>query len=294
MELDMSNPPLIAASELQRTLPKSGQLLKWIGNKHRSAESICSHIPRNFDRYFEPFLGGGAVLATLAPHRAVASDTLDPLISLWKKVQSDPESVLIHYTRLWNLFEIDRKRTYSQTLERFNSTLDPLDLMFLCRTCYGGVIRFTKIGKMSTPLGPHNPISPAALERRLEDWSARIRGTEFASSDFTEIMSHARSGDIIYCDPPYSFAQSIIYGSQSFELGRLWRAVHEAKNRGARILVSIDGTKNSGQCQLDLDIPKGLFARELFIPKGGSMLKRLQRNTVNEKWIVEDRLLLTW
>jgi DNA adenine methylase len=64
--------------------PPPGQLLKWIGNKHRFAAEIAAHFPRDRQRYFEPFLGSGAVLATLAPHRGIASDTFAPLIEIWR------------------------------------------------------------------------------------------------------------------------------------------------------------------------------------------------------------------
>ena len=58
--------------------PFKQQLLKWIGNKQRFASEIISHFPSDFGTYFEPFVGSGGVLATLAPRRAVASDCFAP------------------------------------------------------------------------------------------------------------------------------------------------------------------------------------------------------------------------
>src|SRR3989442_1542017 len=63
--------------------PFKTQLLKWIGNKQRFAHEIIQYFPPTFGTYFEPFLGSGAVLGTLVPQRAVASDALEPLVEIW-------------------------------------------------------------------------------------------------------------------------------------------------------------------------------------------------------------------
>ena len=64
--------------------PLKTQLLKWIGNKQRFAHEIISYFPKHFGTYYEPFIGSGAVLGTLGPERAVASDMLEPLIGIWQ------------------------------------------------------------------------------------------------------------------------------------------------------------------------------------------------------------------
>jgi len=108
-------------------------------------------------------------------------------------------------------------------------------------------------------------------------------------------MSLAKEGDLIYCDPPYSHSQSILYGAQSFNLRKLFKVIGNCKNSGVRVALSIDGTKKSGEFICDLQIPQGLFEREVFVNTGRSMLKRFQmkgRNLENEE--VSDRLLLTY
>lgn len=78
--------------------PTTGQLLKWIGNKQRFAVEIASYFPVKNRRYFEPFLGSGAVLATLAPVSALGSDSFEPLIEIWTTLQRNPEAV-----KAWSL-----------------------------------------------------------------------------------------------------------------------------------------------------------------------------------------------
>ena len=65
----------------------------WIGNKQRFAGQIVSQFPRRFNRYYEPFLGSGAVLATLKPKEGIASDIFQPLVDIWKALVENPEKL---------------------------------------------------------------------------------------------------------------------------------------------------------------------------------------------------------
>lgn len=69
------------------------QLLKWIGNKQRFAHEIVSYFPSTYGTYFEPFLGSGAVLGTLQPEKAIASDIFKPLIEIWQTLHEAPETL---------------------------------------------------------------------------------------------------------------------------------------------------------------------------------------------------------
>jgi len=276
------------------TLRPPRQLLKWIGNKQRYACQIANLMPE-YNTYIEPFLGSGAVLGTLAPASGLAGDMLEPLIRIWQLMQIDPQALLDHYTRVWNNYVEDRETVYAQVLAAYNAMPNPYDLLFLCRACYGGVVRFTKDGKMSTPVGVHRAISPLSLKERLTVWRERVRNTTFVHADFEETMARAGQGDLVYCDPPYEYTQRILYGAQNFSLKRLWVAVEQCKSRGARVALSLDGKKKSGTVSLNFDIPQGLFEREVSIDCGSSMLRRFQkRGETMENEVVHDRLLLTW
>jgi DNA adenine methylase len=271
------------------------QLLKWIGNKHRYGERIVESIPRPFNKYVEPFVGTGAVLGILAPHRGLAGDVLEPLIGIWRLVQDDPETLIQYYARKLNEYLDNPTGTYEGIRESFNRNPNPLDLVFLSRSCYGGVVRFTREGTISTPIGVHTPISAKSFCERVYTWRERVKNTTFVCADYRETMSEASEGDVVYCDPPYLHAQSILYGAQKFNLEDLWVAIDQCLSRGARVLLSIDGQKKSGRRKLRIDIPDGLFKRELLIDAGFSMLRRFQKEgETMEGEIVHDRLLLTW
>jgi DNA adenine methylase len=276
--------------------PPPAQFLKWVGNKQRFAPVIAGFMPTDFERYFEPFVGSGAVLGTVAPRLGFAGDVHKPLIDLWKLLQSKPKSLTDYYATLWNEFQLDRDQAYNRCKDSYNKKPNPYDLLFLCRSCYAGIIRFRKRdGFMSTPIGPHNPISPQTLDQRIQLWRNRVKGTTFRVAEFTETMADARAGDLIYCDPPYAFSQAILYGAQAFQITDLWDAVSRCVSRGVKVMVSIDGHKKSGKVVTSFDIPKGIFKREELIDCGRSMLRRLQRaGETLEDEVVHDRLLLTW
>jgi DNA adenine methylase len=207
--------PLFEEAQGCRATPLTAQLLKWIGNKQRSSEEIIRFFPARFGTYYEPFLGSGAVLATLAPTLAVGSDVFRPLIEIFQTLQSDPEALKAWYSARWESFRSgDRAAAYRTIRDAYNASPNPADLLFISRSCYGGVIRFRKIDRgISTPLGPHDPISPDAFAHRVDAWHERVSGTVFRCCDYSEVLAGASEGDLVYCDPPYSHSQAILYGA---------------------------------------------------------------------------------
>lgn len=283
-----------ARPRLARPL-KSG-LLKWVGNKQRVAHEIISYLPVEFGTYFEPFLGSGAVLATLAPQRAVASDSFKPLMEIWWALHDEPEMLKQWYAERWHqMMSGDKVTEYERIKASYNMRPNGADLLFLCRSCYGGVVRFRQAdGFMSTPCGVHAPIPPASFAKRVEEWHRRTLSTMFLHTGYEEAIAMAKPGDLVYCDPPYSHSQAILYGAQSFDLARLVKLIGQCKDRGVRVALSIDGTKRSGSLICNIPVPDGLFEREVFIHLGRSMLRRFQMGGQTlEQEVVADRLLLT-
>lgn len=277
--------------------PFKTALLKWIGSKQRMAHEIASYFPEDIGVYYEPFVGSAAVLATLRPRSAVASDTFAPLIEIWTTLREDPQTLKKWYaSRFRRMMSGDKVEEYEKVKASYNRKPNGADFLFLCRSCYAGVVRFRKAdGYMSTPCGPHTPIPPEKFAARVDEWSRRTSGARFYHMDYREAMDMAKPGDLVYCDPPYSHSQAILYGAQTFRLAELLDKINECKSRGVRVALSIDGTKRSGEKICELPIPKGLFEREVLIDCGRSMLRRLQMGGQTlEREVVADRLLLTW
>lgn len=278
-------------------IPFKSGLLKWIGNKQRMAHEICAYFPESFNTYHEPFVGSGAVLATLQPKRAFASDTFSPLIEIWQTLHSDPEKLKRWYAdRRAQMMSGDKVEEYEKIKASYNRKPNGADFLFLCRSCYAGVVRFRHAdGYMSTPCGPHTPIPAESFAARVDEWHKRTKGAEFDRMDYREAMNRAKPGDLVYCDPPYTHSQAILYGAQTFRLRDLLAAIADCKERGVYVALSIDGTKRSGDMVCDLPIPTGLFDREILVNCGRSMLRRLQMGGQTlEGEVVADRLLLTY
>lgn len=281
-------------------------LLKWIGNKQRFAETIISYMPESFNNYYEPFLGSGAVMAELLladrskfyPHvkHAYGSDALPFLIDLFRLVKNNPQSISDYYEKEINDYYSRPNEKYIEIRNRFNSEHNPWDFCLLSRTCYSGVIRFRKNdGYMSTPRGPHKPICPETFNERVKLWNSLLEKADFESENYTIAMDKAIRGDVIYCDPPYTHSQGIIYGAQSFDINMLFEKIKECKDRGVKVILSINGMRDDRKVDISVAPPKGLFERRMFINCGTSMIDRLQHSGEEMKnKSVDDQLLLTW
>lgn len=283
--------------DVVRVEPFKTQLLKWIGNKQRYGAEISSYFPADYGTYYEPFLGSGGVLGTLAPERAVASDVFPPLIEIWQALRDDPETLKDWYAARWSrVAGGDKVEEYEAIKAAYNERPNGADLVFLCRACYGGVVRFRKRdGYMSTPCGAHRPVSPESFSKRVDLWHNRTVGASFIEADFAEAMDRAVAGDMVYCDPPYVDSQAILYGAQEFSFARLLSKIRECKERGVRVALSIDGSSKSGDKVVHLPLPADLFEREVLIDCGRSMLRRFQlTGSTLESEVVADRLLLTY
>ncbi len=281
-------------------------LLKWIGNKRKYAELIVSYMPEKFNDYYEPFLGSGAVMAELLfsdsekffPHivKAHGSDVLPFLIDIFDLVKDNPDALTSYYEKEIAEYYKDPDSKYIEIRDRFNKNHNAYDFCLLSRTCYSGVIRFRKVdGYMSTPRGPHKPISPEAFKKRVDLWNQLLQKADFACESYIDAMDKAKAGDVVYCDPPYTHSQSIIYGAQDFDVNVLFQKIAECKERGVKVILSINGMRDSKKKDISVTPPDGLFERKLLVDCGTSMIDRLQNDGKKMKnKEVDDQLLLTW
>lgn len=292
----MTSNPIKQIDKYSRFVPPKNQLLKWVGNKQKFAAEITKYFPAKFNTYFEPFLGSGAIMATLNPNSGVCSDTFSPLMEIWQKLKTDPDGLVGWYAGWRNQIEkLDKTEVYKDVRDSYNAHPNGRDFLYLSRACYGGIIRFRRDGYMSTPSGVHTPIPVKSFKERVDIWHEKVKNISFSNRDYTEAFDAAGDGDLIYCDPPYSHSQSILYGAQDFSLEQLLQKIHIAKENGVHVALSIDGNKKSGNTICNLPIPEGLFEREILIDCGKSMLRRFQiEGQTMQGEQVYDRLLLTY
>ena len=280
-------------------------LLKWVGNKRKVAKQIISYFPEEFNDYYEPFVGSGAVLAELMDEKVTsalinfngsyASDSNQYLIEIFNYVKNNPQKIVDYYRKNIEHYMDDKVNNYNVIRDRYNQNPNGLDFCLLSRTCYGGIIRFRKDGYMSTPVGPHKPISPDKFAQRVNVWHQLIENTQFDVMDYKDAIARAKAGDVVYCDPPYTHSQGILYGAQEFHIEELWDSIAAAKVRGAKVLLSINGKRKSNSEDISVTPPEGLFERILDVDVGVSMVDSLQNKGHHmTQSRVTDRLMLTY
>lgn len=186
------------AEDLQECRP----LLKWAGGKTQLLGSLLPRIPGKYDRYIEPFFGGGALFFALRPKAGIIADSNPELINLYQTVADDVDGILAHLVQYQNdeaVFYAVRAQDWT-ALGRAEAAARTL---FLNRTCFNGLYRVNKKGLFNVPFGRYkNPkiIDEAALRAA----SALLRRTTIVCGDYKDVLrTHARPGDLVFLDPPY-------------------------------------------------------------------------------------------
>jgi len=181
---------------MRRTRP----FLKWAGGKQALAETLIRQFPKEFRRYFEPFLGGGSVFFTLRPRPALLSDVNSWLINTYQAVRDDWQRV----AALLNTME-NTRASYLEYRKLPPSKMDTwhraAHLIYLNKTCFRGLFRVNKRGEFNVPYGEYQRryYNPA----NLTEVSALLDTAELRCCDYQESLKEAEKGDFAYLDPPY-------------------------------------------------------------------------------------------
>lgn len=175
--------------------------LRWAGSKRKLLKFLRPYIPAKWNKYYEPFLGGGSMFFHLGPKSAEISDASQPLIDTYKAVRDDHERILRFLAPLSpDRPTFDRLRTYSPR----SKTNKAAQLIFLNKACWNGLYRVNSDGIFNVPFGQpktdfvineENFIRCAAQLRR--------RSVSIKKQGFEEIENRVEKGDFIFLDPPY-------------------------------------------------------------------------------------------
>jgi DNA adenine methylase Dam len=287
----------VAAHPATRALPNTAShaavsrrvpsLIKWTGSKRSQAAKIASVMPEH-GRYFEPFLGGGAVLYIAGRPGSVAGDIYEPLIRLWKLVQAEPARVVEDYARQWALLQKDLPEYFYKVRERFNTEQSPLDLGFLMRTCVNGIVRFNDDGQFNNSFHlSRKGMEPARFEQTVYAWTSRLKGVSFLCGDYEATLSDASEGDFAYLDPPYA-GNNQRY-TADLDIERLYRVLESLNRRGVKWAWSFDGQR--GGTDLSHPVPPELYKRRLLLPSGNSAVGKVLNGPVEH---VDESLYLNY
>jgi DNA adenine methylase len=217
--------------------------LKWAGGKRQLLERLRARVPKSYEHYFEPFLGGGALFFALRPARGVLSDVNRELIDCYTAVRDD----------VAGLVRALRERRYDENHYYKVRDAEPSKLplieraartIFLNKTGFNGLYRVNRSGKFNVPFGRY--AKPAICdEENLRACSAALAGVELVAADFAAVAVRATAGDFVYFDPPYvplsRTAAFTAYAPGGFDFdaqSRLAAFFGELAHRGVAVLLS--------------------------------------------------------
>ena len=235
-------------TRIQPRVKDAAPFMKWVGGKRALLPQLEALFPQRFDRYFEPFVGGGAVFFHLQPETAHLSDYNDELITTYRMVRDEVDALIEHLRTHSN----DPEYYYAMRAQD-PAELDDLEcasrMIFLNRTCFNGLYRVNSKGTFNVPFGKHkNPT--ICNEQGLRAASEALRGVTFAQEPYMAVLERAKAGDFIYFDPPYhpltETANFTSYTPGSFsardqqDLAETFIAL---ANRGCKVMLSNSDTE---------------------------------------------------
>lgn len=215
--------------------------LKWAGGKRWLVANHADLLNKRFNRYIEPFLGGGAVFFHLRPGNAILADANSDLIDCYIALRDQPASVwraLRRHQRnhCHDYYYDERIRRRSALAER------AAQFIYLNRTCWNGLYRVNLRGEFNVPIGTKDSVILDTDD--FDAISKSLRGVELRSQDFETTISRAEYGDFLFVDPPYTVNHNnngfLKYNESIFSWGdqqRLRNALDGAKARGTQILL---------------------------------------------------------
>ncbi|MFI3300729.1 MAG: DNA adenine methylase [Candidatus Gastranaerophilales bacterium] len=257
---------------LEKLQNQTSPIIKWVGGKRQLMFELLRNMPENYNRYFEPFIGGGALFFELQPENAYISDVNNELINLYSVVKNNVEELIkdlekheISKEYFLDIRKIDRLEGYKnwtdiQKASRF---------VFLNRTCFNGLYRVNLQGQFNVPFGNYK--NPRVIDREnLYNCSNLLQKTEIKNADFTDILKHVQKNDFVYFDPPYvplnETSSFTSYTKDGFDIDmqfKLKALCDELDTRGVKFMLSNSDTKLVNELYKNYNIKKVFASRNI-------------------------------
>jgi DNA adenine methylase len=184
---------------------KPKPFVKWAGGKRQLVNELLKNKPTHHNRYFEPFVGGGALFFEIAPDKAYISDVNADLINTYKVIKNHVDKLITDLKKhkykedyFYELRNLDRRETFQQ--------LSPVErasrFIYLNKTCFNGLYRVNSQGFYNVPFGFYK--NPKIVdEENLRACSKALSNTRIKNTSFSALEKFCKEGDFVYFDPPY-------------------------------------------------------------------------------------------
>ncbi|HEL1655871.1 DNA adenine methylase [Streptococcus suis] len=237
--------------QLQRTQPTLQPFTKWTGGKRQLLPVIKSLMPDNYNSYFEPFIGGGAVFFELIPKKAIINDFNSELINCYRQIKDNPQKLIELLTKHQ---ENNSKEYYLElrAVDRDNRINKMTDveraarIMYMLRVNFNGLYRVNSKNQFNVPYGRYkNPkIVDSELILSISQYLNK-NNIEILTGDFEKAVEDVGAGDFVYFDPPYiplsetsAFTSYTHEGFSYEEQVRLRDVFRKLDKKGAYVMLS--------------------------------------------------------
>lgn len=244
----------LAPKRAKRATPRlaPSPILKWVGGKTRLLSELGTRMPTSFGRYFEPFVGGGALFFRTAPADAVLNDHNEDLINVYRCVAWELDKVArklsAHKRNHCEEYYYKIRARWNERSPRQSEVDRAAQLLYMNKTCFNGLYRVNSKGGFNVPMGRY--ANPAIYDlASLRAASAALQKAQLQVGHYREAVAEAKAGDFVYFDPPYhpisSTANFTSYTAGSFneeDQRELVEVANELAERGCAVLLSNSDT----------------------------------------------------
>ena len=184
--------------------------VKWAGGKRQLIPQIRERMPEKYNDYYEPFVGGGAVIFALLPANALINDINKALINTYRTICNESDAFLKEVNRLDNDIWEDGKKYYYSIREHYNDKLMRSEydvelaalFVFINKHCFNGLYRVNGKGLFNVPYNNSRRVS--VDEDVIIATSEYLRGVTIIDGDFEQACKNAKKGDFVFIDSPYA------------------------------------------------------------------------------------------
>lgn len=229
--------------------------VKWAGGKRQLLSQIKERMPENYNDYYEPFVGGGAVIFELLPANALINDINKALINAYKQICNAPEAFLKVVNKLDEEMWEDGKEYYYSLREHYNDKLMKAEydvelaalFVFINKHCFNGLYRVNGKGLFNVPY--NNSRRTSVDEGSIMEISKYLQGITITDGDFEEACKGAKKGDFVFIDSPYAPLNPTsfeAYTKEGFDIEshkRLARLYDELTARGCFCMLTNHNTR---------------------------------------------------
>jgi len=235
---------------------KGKPFVKWAGGKRQIIDKLKKYVPDEFDTYYEPFVGGGALLFELSPKKAVINDSNKELMNVYN-VLCD-EDKFNKMCRLLNNYEVNHSEEFFYQIrnkDRSKSSFNRLSdytraarTIYLNKACFNGLYRVNSKNEFNVPFGKKTKVNTYEGNNLITVSNyLTMNDIKILNCDFEEAVKDAKKGDFIYFDPPYDSDTNTFnsYTEDGFgknEQRRLFEVYKELSDRGCYVMLSNHNT----------------------------------------------------